>query len=83
MTGLTKEDFYSNDMAIPKMNADQLRWQAESDAETMARYEEIMNDSKRRSAAVKVAREKASDLTTRANAMNRVASSKPAKSNKK
>lgn len=66
-------------MAVPKMNAEQLRWQAESDADTMARYEEIMADKKRRSAAVKMAKEKASDLNKRANAMNRVANSKSKK----
>lgn len=66
-------------MAVPKMNAEQLRWQAESDADTMARYEEIMADKKRRNAAVKMAKEKASDLNKRANAMNRVANSKSKK----
>ena len=66
-------------MAVPKMNAEQKRWQAESDAETMARYEEIMNDSMRRSAAVKVARQRAEELTKRANAMTKVSQSKPKK----
>ncbi len=70
-------------MAIPKMNSDQLRWQAESDAETMARYEEIMNDAKRRSAAVKVARTRAEQLTKQANAMHRVAGASTPKSKKK
>lgn len=70
-------------MAIPKMNADQLRWQAESDAETMARYEEIMNDSRRRSAAVKVARTRAEQLTKQANAMNRVAGNSTTNRSKK
>lgn len=62
-------------MTTIKLNAEQRRWQAESDAETMARYEEIMGDSRRRSAAVKIAREKASDLTKRANVMSKVAGS--------
>lgn len=62
-------------MATPKISADQLRWQAESDAETMARYEEIMADTKRRNAAVKMAKSKADDLNKRANAMSRVAGS--------
>ena len=66
-------------MAVPKMNAEQLRWQAESDADTMARYEEIMADKKRRNAAVKMAKEKASDLNKKASAMNRVANSKSKK----
>lgn len=55
------------------------KWQAEMDAETMARYEEIMSDAKRRSAAVKVAKEKASELNKRATAMTKVAGNKPVK----
>lgn len=55
------------------------RWQAESDAETMARYEEIMNDSKRRAAAIRVAKDRAADLTKRANAMQKVAGSSRSK----
>lgn len=55
------------------------KWQAEMDADTMARYEEIMADAKRRSAAVKVAKEKANELNKRANAMSRVAGGKPVK----
>ena len=66
-------------MAKPKMNAEQKLWQAESDAETMARYEEIMGDTMRRNAAIKMARQKAEDLSKRAGAMSRVAgtTSKP------
>lgn len=55
------------------MNAAQLRWQAEDDARALAHYEEIMADSKRRNAAVKAARDMASDLNKRASAMNKVA----------
>ena len=55
------------------------RWQAESDAETMARYEEIMNDSKRKAAAIRVAKDRAADLTKRANAMQKVAGSSRSK----
>ena len=66
-------------MATQKMNSDQLRWQAEDDARTMAHYEEIMADSKRKSAAIKAARGMATDLNKRASAMNKVASSKPTK----
>ena len=69
-------------MATPKMNKEQLMWQAESDAETMARYEEIMNSSSRRNAAIKVAREKAADLNKRAAAMSNVAN-KGSRSKKK
>ena len=55
------------------------RWQAEQDAETMARYQEIMASASRRNAATKVAREKAAELTKRADAMSKVGGSKPAK----
>lgn len=49
------------------------RWQAESDARTMATYQEIMSDKARMGRAVKVARQQAKDLTQRANAMQNVA----------
>ena len=52
---------------------DEQRWQAESDADTMARYQEIMNDSARRNRAIKVAKTKAAELTKRASAMQNVA----------
>ena len=64
---------------MTKLSVDEKKWQAESDAETMARYEEIMSDSARRNAAIKAAKEKASDLNKRANAMNKVASTKSRK----
>ena len=51
------------------------RWQAESDAETLARYEEIMADSQRKKAAVSMAKKKATELNKRASAMNKVAGS--------
>ena len=62
-------------MAI-KMTADERKWRAESDAETMARYQEIMSDSSRRTAAIKAAKEKASELTKRAQAMQFAAGGK-------
>lgn len=52
------------------------KWQADYDAETMARYEEIMSDAKRKAAAIKAAKEKASDLNKRANIMNKVVNNK-------
>ena len=58
---------------------DEKRWQAEMDADTMARYEEIMADSKRKNAAIKIARSKADELNKRASAMSRVAGNKPVK----
>lgn len=51
------------------------QWQAESDARTMAAYQEIMSDKARMGRAVKVARQQAKDLTQRANAMQNVAQS--------
>ena len=58
------------------MSVDEKRWQAEADADAMARYEEIMSNSSRRNAAVKLARERAADLQKRAGVMQRVASTK-------
>ena len=46
----------------------QIQWQAEDDARTMARYEEIMADNVRKTRAIK-----AQDLNKRAKAMNKVA----------
>lgn len=63
-------------MAQKSMTADEKRWRAESDADTMARYEEIMADASRRKAAMSMAKKRADELTKRANAMNRVAKTK-------
>lgn len=57
--------------------SDEQRWQAEDDARTMARYQEILGDKARMSRAIKVAKSQAADLTKRANAMQSVASTKP------
>lgn len=57
-----------------KMTIDEKRWQAESDADTMARYEEIMGNATRRNAAIKAAKSRAADLNKRASVMTRVAS---------
>lgn len=59
-------------MANNRISAEDARWRAESDARTMAEYEAIMSDSKRKSAAVKAARGLAKDLNDRASAMTRV-----------
>lgn len=45
------------------------KWQAESDADTMARYQEILGDKPRMNRAIKAAQERAKDLTQRANLM--------------
>lgn len=59
-----------------KMSQQDLEWQAESDASTMARYQEIMGDKARMNRAIKVAQRQAEDLTKRANAMKSVASTR-------
>lgn len=59
-----------------KMRAQELKWQAESDARTMAQYQEIMSDKARMTRATKEARRQATDLTKRAAAMNKAASTK-------
>lgn len=55
-----------------KMTNQEKRWRAESDADTLARYEEIMGDANRRNAAIKIAKEKAADLNKRASIMTKV-----------
>ena len=55
------------------------RWQAESDASTMATYQEIMNDKARMNRAIKVAKSKAADLSKRATVMQNVAKTKTTK----
>jgi len=45
---------------MPKVKIDP--WQADYDADTMARYQEIMNDTKRRNRAMKAAAKKEKDL---------------------
>ena len=67
-------------MAVKPMSADEKRWRAESDADAMARVEEIMADAQRRKMAVAVARQRAEDLTKRANVMTRVAGGSTPKS---
>lgn len=44
------------------MKFNEANWRAESDAETMVRYNEIMADSKRKNAALKAAKNKMNDL---------------------
>ena len=50
------------------------QWQAEEDAHTMARYQEIMQDKQRMNRAVKEANKQAQDLSKRASAMKSAAS---------
>lgn len=62
---------------------DEQRWQAESDASTMATYQEIMADKARMNRAIRVAKSKAQDLTKRANAMQSMARTKSSLSKRK
>lgn len=55
--------------------SDELKWQAESDASTMATYQEIMGDPSRMKRAIKVAQDRARDLQKRAALMDGVANS--------
>lgn len=49
------------------------KWQAESDAHTMAEYQQIISDKARMNRAIKVAKAQAANLSKRANAMQSVA----------
>ena len=53
------------------MSAEEKRWQAESDARTLANYQEIMNDRSRRTAAIAQAKKQAQELQQRAQAMTK------------
>jgi hypothetical protein len=64
------------DKVMASSKQDELRWQAESDASTMATYQEIMSDRARMNRAIKVAKSKAADLSKRASAMQNVARTK-------
>ena len=64
-------------------NSDELRWQAENDARTMAQYQEIMQDKARMNRATKEANTQAADLQKRTNAMKAAAGTKSSKSKKK
>lgn len=70
-------------ISMASQKRDELRWQAESDAQTMASYQEIMEDKARMNRAIKVAKSKAADLTKRASAMQNVAKTKTTSSKRK
>lgn len=52
------------------------KWQAESDAHTLAQYQEIMSDKARMNRAVRMAEKRAQELTKSANMMQRAANVK-------
>lgn len=70
-------------ISMASQKRDELRWQAESDAQIMASYQEIMGDKARMNRAIKVAKSKAADLTKRASAMQNVAKTKTTSSKRK
>lgn len=55
------------------MTKQDLQWQAESDANTMMRYQEIMGNKARMQRAIKEASKQADDLNKRATAMRSAA----------
>ena len=59
------------------------KWQAYEDAETLARYQDIMDDPKRKRAAILEAKNKAKDLNKRASLMQIAAGGKIKNKNKK
>ena len=58
---------------------EQQKYQAQEDAYTMARYQEILQDKARVARAVKVAKEQATNIQQQASAMQKVANTKPAR----
>lgn len=54
---------------MAKVSSNELKWQAESDANIMMRYQEIISDSKRKARAIKEAQRQAADMQKKANAM--------------
>lgn len=65
------------------LSKDQQKWQAESDAHTMATYQEIMSDKARMRRAISAARTEAAQLTKRATAMQSAARCSTGRSRKK
>ena len=53
-----------------------LKYQAESDAYTMAKYQEILNDKARMNRAIKEANKQAQELNKRASAMRNAANTR-------
>lgn len=56
---------------IVKMSSEEKRWQREEDARTLMRYQQIMESSARKNAAMAEAKRQAQDLEKRAGLMNR------------
>ena len=62
---------------------EQLKFQAQDDAYTMARYHEIMQDKGRAARAIKVANEQAKGMQMQAKAMQAVAKTKISSTSRK
>ena len=60
---------------MAKISSNELKWQAEEDARTLDRYQEIIGDSGRKNRAIKEATRQANDLEKRLKTM-RAAGSK-------
>ena len=56
-----------------KMDKEEMMWRARQDAETMAQYQEIINDKARMNRAIEEASKQAKDMEKRATAMRNVA----------
>ena len=52
------------------MSKESLDWQAEEDVRVIERYQDILNDKKRKAKALKAAQNKASELQKRVEALN-------------
>ena len=57
---------------MPKLKNNDLAWQAEYDADTMARYQEIIGDKQRKERAMRAAQKKQKDLEKSLNNMRAV-----------
>lgn len=62
------------------ISKEEASWRAESDAETMRRYQEILNDKTRLNAAIKKASAMAKDYEKRASAMKAASTIKTSRS---
>ena len=56
---------------VNKISDFERRYRVEEDARTLARYQEIMGDSKRKAAAIREARKQASELEKRAGVLKK------------
>lgn len=57
-------------MDTKQMSKEALDWQAEEDVRVLEKYQDILNDKKRKAKALKAAQNKVSDLQKRAEALN-------------